>query len=185
MQEANASSIYGQNNSRPITLQIKIIKLEILQGPLECLGDIGRSMLVIPQLKTSVKSSGFNANLAGDPDRGPISAPVLDALANLVLVAVDVRTVDVRIPRLQGDSHGVAYIAFLREPSKSLSALMCHVIWGGTMCQVQGGASLHRCSARHAEPPSLECYTESSRTETMDSNWQNCRGLFVRFPGHR
>ena len=118
MQEANASSIYRQNNSRPITLQIKIIKLEILQGPLECLGDIGRSMLVIPQLKTSVKSSGFKANLAGDPDRGPISAPVLDAVANLGFVAVDVRTVDVRIPRPQGNSHGVAYIAFLREPSK-------------------------------------------------------------------
>ena len=87
-------------------------------------------MLVIPQLKTSVKSSGFKANLAGDPDRGPISAPVLDALANLVLVAVDVRTVDVGIPRPQGNSHGVAYIAFLREPSKPLSAVMGHVIGG-------------------------------------------------------
>jgi len=63
MLEANASSIYGQNNSRPITLQIKIIKLEILQSLFECPGNIARSMLIIPQLKTSVISLGLRDTL--------------------------------------------------------------------------------------------------------------------------
>ena len=49
-----------------------------------------------------------------------MSAPVLDALADLVLVAVDPRAVDVCISRLQSNSHGIAYIAFLREPCKKL-----------------------------------------------------------------
>ena len=55
--------------------------------------------------------------LASDPDLLPVAAPVLDALANLVLVSIDMRTINMRIPRLQRNLDRIPDLAFLRQPS--------------------------------------------------------------------
>jgi hypothetical protein len=55
--------------------------------------------------------------LASDPDLLPVAAPVLDALANLVLVSIDMRTINMRIPRLQRNLDRISDLAFLRQPS--------------------------------------------------------------------
>jgi hypothetical protein len=51
--------------------------------------------------------------LAGNPEFLPITTPILDTLAYFVLIAVDMRTIDMRISRLKGNLDCIAHLTFL------------------------------------------------------------------------
>lgn len=51
--------------------------------------------------------------LAGDPDFLSVTTPILDTLTYFVFVAVDVRTINMRISRLKSNFDRIAYFTFL------------------------------------------------------------------------
>jgi hypothetical protein len=71
-------------------------------------------MLIIPQLLSARVQGTFGGrNLGGNPDLGPVSAPVFDSLTDFGFVAVNLGTVEMCVAGLQSNPHCIAHFAFL------------------------------------------------------------------------
>lgn len=81
-------------------------------------------MCIIPQLPLLSSNSGEPQSylrdrkyLTGDPDFLPVTTPVFDTLPNLILIAIDMRAIDMCIPRLQSNLNRIPNLSLLRQPN--------------------------------------------------------------------
>ena len=102
MQEANGSSTCRYSvSSHDGIIQVNIIQLKVFERGFKTLGNLRRMMLMIPQL-------------ARHPDFRSISTPVFNPLTYFILIPIDMRTIDMRVPGLQSDFYRIANFTLLR-----------------------------------------------------------------------
>ena len=86
------------------TVQVKVVQLQVFEGSFKTFGNIFGTMLMVPQLSTSVSLEN-EYYLAGNPDLGPITTPILDSLTNLTFIAIDEGAIDQSISLVQSKFH--------------------------------------------------------------------------------
>lgn len=108
---------------------IKVVKTELLEGVIESTGNLLRAVLVVPEL-------------AGDEDvltleAGDIVESLLDALADLTLVLVDLGKIEVAVASLEGLVDTVADLTWGSLPGAVADL-------GHLVARVEGDSSTER-----------------------------------------